>query len=76
MYVKKQIEKKNLNFAHFLNNLLKIKPFSHSIGLRHATVKISSNSIIYNKSYRLKNVENFKPSFLETAKMRVTWFFH
>jgi hypothetical protein len=55
MYVKEQIEKEKLNFFHiFLNNLLTIKPFSHSIGLRHATVKISSNSIIYSKSYRLK----------------------
>jgi hypothetical protein len=54
MYVKEQIEKENLNFSHFLNNLLIMKPFSHSIGLRHATVKISSNSIIHSKSYRLR----------------------
>jgi hypothetical protein len=76
MCVKKQIEKKFKFLRIFLNNLLKIKPFSLSIGVRQPTFKISSNSINYNKSYRLKNVENFKPCFLETAKMRVTWFFH
>jgi hypothetical protein len=54
MYAKKQMEKEKLKFSHLLNNLLTMKPFSHSIGLRHATVKISSNSIIYSKSYRLK----------------------
>jgi hypothetical protein len=54
-HAKEQTEKEKLNFfLHFLNNLLTMKPFSHSIGLRHATVKISSNSIIYSKSYWLK----------------------
>jgi hypothetical protein len=54
VYVKEQTEKEKLNFHIVLNNLLTMKPFSHSIGLRHATVKISSNSIIYSTSYRLK----------------------
>jgi hypothetical protein len=53
MYVKEQIEKEKSHHI-FLNNLLTMKQFSHSICLRHATVKISSNSIIYSKSYRLK----------------------
>jgi hypothetical protein len=33
-------------------------------------------SFITKITARLKNVENFEWSFLKTAKMRVTWFFH